>query len=125
MTTSRLDLGVIAGVTDRGLRHHRNEDAMALAAADRRADRAVAVVCDGVSTSDRPDEASLAAAEAACACSLTAVGRAPTWLTASPAAVRAAAAAVAGLAGRRGDAPAATFVSAVLTERSGDGVLAG
>src|ERR1700693_6377980 len=29
-----LDLGLLAGVTDRGLRHPRNEDAMALAAAE-------------------------------------------------------------------------------------------
>ena len=55
----------IAAVTDRGKRHHRNEDAFAFSVA---ADGAVgAVVCDGVSTSVDPDEASLAAVDAALA----------------------------------------------------------
>lgn len=52
----------VAGMCDRGIRHSRNEDAMALAA---EGDRAVLVVCDGVSTSDDSDVASLAAARAA------------------------------------------------------------
>lgn len=55
----------VAGVCDRGIRHSRNEDAMAL---DARADpgsRAVLVVCDGVSSSTDSDVASLAAACAA------------------------------------------------------------
>jgi serine/threonine protein phosphatase PrpC len=49
-----------AAVTDRGLRHHRNEDAVFLLA--RGADVDV-VVCDGVSSSFDPDVASAAAAE--------------------------------------------------------------
>jgi len=53
-----LDLGLLAGVTDRGRRHPRNEDAMALATAETSAGPvAIAVVCDGVSSSPRPDEA--------------------------------------------------------------------
>jgi serine/threonine protein phosphatase PrpC len=52
----------VAGVCDRGLRHARNEDAMALLADG---ERAVLVVCDGVSNSDDSDIASLAAAKAA------------------------------------------------------------
>jgi len=111
-----LDLGLLAGVTDRGLRHHRNEDAMALATADTAAGPvAVAVVCDGVSTSDRPDEASLAAAEAAVRVLLTAVRAGDDLLEASSAAVRAAGEAVKSLAGASRDAPSATFVSAVMT----------
>ena len=51
----------VAGVCDRGIRHTRNEDAMALAV---EAERAVLVVCDGVSNSDNSDVASLAAAKA-------------------------------------------------------------
>lgn len=47
--------GRIAGTTDRERRHHRNEDAMVFA--DTTAGL-VMVVCDGVSTTDRPDEAS-------------------------------------------------------------------
>ena len=55
----------VAGVSDRGLRHHRNEDALALAADAAPGSRAVLVVCDGVSTSEDSDVASLAAARAA------------------------------------------------------------
>lgn len=60
-------LASIAGVSDRGHRHHRNEDAFAVAAT-RRPDGSpavVAVVCDGVSSATRPDEASETAAETA------------------------------------------------------------
>ncbi|MBM7819400.1 serine/threonine protein phosphatase PrpC/RNA polymerase subunit RPABC4/transcription elongation factor Spt4 [Cellulosimicrobium cellulans] len=58
----------VAGVCDRGVRHSRNEDAMALAASpSAAADRAFAalVVCDGVSSAPDSDVASLAAARAA------------------------------------------------------------
>jgi len=60
------DLGVVAGVTDRGLRHSRNEDAMALAVLDgpgRTHPASIIVSCDGVSTSRDPHIASLLAAE--------------------------------------------------------------
>jgi len=107
-------LGAVAGVTDRGLRHHRNEDAMAIATADTAAGQAVvAVVCDGVSTSPRPDEASLAAVRAATRVLLSAVRTGEDPAAASAEAVRAATEAVAGLPGPPGDPPAATFVSAV------------
>ncbi len=59
---SELDLGEVAGVTDRGRRVHRNEDALGLAV---RPDCTVAVVCDGVGSSTRPDAASHAAVDAA------------------------------------------------------------
>ncbi|MGC3993193.1 MAG: protein phosphatase 2C domain-containing protein [Propionicimonas sp.] len=52
----------VAGVCDRGVQHHRNEDAMALWADG---DRAVLVVCDGVSTSVDSDVAAMAAARTA------------------------------------------------------------
>ncbi|MDR1768522.1 MAG: protein phosphatase 2C domain-containing protein [Propionibacteriaceae bacterium] len=52
----------VAGVCDRGQAHAVNEDAMALWAD---ADRAVLVVCDGVSSSSDSARAALAAAEAA------------------------------------------------------------
>ncbi|MGO2741683.1 MAG: protein phosphatase 2C domain-containing protein, partial [Cellulosimicrobium funkei] len=58
----------VAGVCDRGVRHSRNEDAMALAASpSATAERAFAalVVCDGVSSAPDSDVASLAAARAA------------------------------------------------------------
>jgi PPM family protein phosphatase len=61
------DLGEVAGVTDRGLRHSRNEDAMefAVLAVDPQRPVSVIVVCDGVSTSHDPHLASAAAALAA------------------------------------------------------------
>jgi serine/threonine protein phosphatase PrpC len=57
------DLGAVAGVTDRGLRHARNEDDMSFAVLGESSGSAtvVAVVCDGVSTSYKPETASAAA----------------------------------------------------------------
>lgn len=55
----------VAGVCDRGIRHSRNEDAMALGADPEPGSRALLVVCDGVSSSLDSDVASLAAARAA------------------------------------------------------------
>jgi serine/threonine protein phosphatase PrpC len=55
----------VAACCDRGVRHHRNEDATAVAAEPTPASRAVLVVCDGVSTSLDSDVASLAAARRA------------------------------------------------------------
>ncbi len=118
------DLGLVAGVTDRGLRHYRNEDAMAIAAAQAPGGLvAIAVVCDGVSASSRPDDASAAATQAAMSVLIPAArdGQDPT--AASLQAVRAAQDAVAGLADAAGkralqDAPSATFVSAVVSAES-------
>lgn len=55
----------VGGVCDRGLVHSRNEDAMALWAGTGPERTAVLVVCDGVTTSQDSDVASLAAAERA------------------------------------------------------------
>ena len=61
------ELGAVAAVSDRGLRHHRNEDAFALAQTTLPdgSPAVVAIVCDGVSSATRPDDASLAASRAA------------------------------------------------------------
>lgn len=109
-----VDLGVMAGVTDRGQRHSRNEDAMALSA-PRTPDGpvALAVVCDGVSTSPRPDEASLAAAQEAVRALLTSARVGGDPAEASEDAVRAAARTLAGVAGPDG-APACTYASAMI-----------
>ena len=56
-TESPSDL--VAGVCDKGVGRNRNEDAMAMAVVG---DRAVLVVCDGVTTAPDSDRASLAAA---------------------------------------------------------------
>lgn len=55
----------VAASCDRGVRHHRNEDASAVASDPDPGSRAVLVVCDGVSSSVDSDVASLAAARAA------------------------------------------------------------
>jgi len=112
-----LDLGPVAGVTDKGLRHARNEDAMALATAESTGGPALlAVVCDGVSSSRRPDEASLAAVRAAVRVLLAGVRTGEDLTETSKAAVAAAQQALAGLdEPGLGDPPSATFVSAVMT----------
>ncbi|CAM3395772.1 PP2C family protein-serine/threonine phosphatase [Stackebrandtia soli] len=56
-----LDLSSLGAATDFGRRHHYNQDAMAIG---RHGDTAVAVVCDGVSSSTFGELAALAAAEA-------------------------------------------------------------
>ncbi len=55
----------VGAVCDRGIRHTRNEDAVALSADSEPGSRAVLVVCDGVSNTTDSDIASLAAARAA------------------------------------------------------------
>lgn len=57
----------VAGVCDRGIVHARNEDALALAAAEPPGSHAALVVCDGVTSAENSDVASLAAARAALA----------------------------------------------------------
>jgi serine/threonine protein phosphatase PrpC len=115
-----LDLGLLAGVTDKGLRHPRNEDAMALATAELASGpAALAVVCDGVSSSRRPDEASLAAVQAAVRVLLAGARAGDDLAETSRAALAAAQEAVVGLNEPGGapdsDPPSATFVSAVMT----------
>jgi serine/threonine protein phosphatase PrpC len=108
------DLGTAAGVTDRGLRHQRNEDAMALGS-EQTPDGlvVVAVVCDGVSSSARGGEASHAAVQAALPVLLEAVRNGGDLAEASRAAVVAARQSVAGLGELEGERSATTFVSAV------------
>ncbi|MFI8517081.1 PP2C family serine/threonine-protein phosphatase [Streptomyces sp. NPDC085481] len=71
------ELPTVAAVSDRGLRHHRNEDAFAVCstALPDGSPAALAIVCDGVSSATRPDEASSAAASAAGAALLAALPR--------------------------------------------------
>jgi serine/threonine protein phosphatase PrpC len=55
-----IDCGTVAGVTDRGLVHRRNDDAVHVEASGR---SAVLAVCDGVSASTGPEVAAQVAAE--------------------------------------------------------------
>jgi serine/threonine protein phosphatase PrpC len=111
------DLGQVAGVSDRGLRHSRNEDAMHFAVADTDAGPvAVAIVCDGVSSAPRPDEASWAAVNAGITLLAEGAERGDDPEAASLVAVKAAGRSVTELAGPDG-APASTYVSAIVSER--------
>jgi serine/threonine protein phosphatase PrpC len=113
-----VDLDVVVGISDKGLRHHRNEDSMALrpAVSPDGVDTVVAVVCDGVSTSERPDEASAAAVSAAARFLLAAVASGADAVEATRAAVRAANEAVADTArdSDHGNPPACTIVTALV-----------
>jgi serine/threonine protein phosphatase PrpC len=111
------DLGQVAGVSDRGLRHSRNEDAMHFAVADTDdGPVVVAIVCDGVSSAPRPNEASWAAVSVGITLLAEGAERGDNPRELSVAAVKAAGQALAELAGPDG-APATTWVSAVVTER--------
>lgn len=111
---AELDLGLVAGATDRGLRHQRNEDAMALATATGPdGPVALAVVSDGVSSAPRPDEASLTAVRTAMRVLLTSARTGEDPVSSSVAAAKAGGEALTALAGPEG-APAATYVSAVV-----------
>jgi serine/threonine protein phosphatase PrpC len=112
------------GVSDRGHRRQRNEDAMACGHAARDNGRAVvAVVCDGVASVERGDEAAQVAVRVASDVLLHSVGPAPDLGRATVDAVREAARAVARLALRPDDgtgpadagSPSSTLVSAVVT----------
>jgi serine/threonine protein phosphatase PrpC len=59
---TEIDLGIVAGVTDRGYVHHRNEDALFVSSTD---PSAVVVICDGVSSSTDPHAAAQVAADVA------------------------------------------------------------
>ncbi len=125
-----VDIGVGAGISDWGRRHHRNEDALALRGlrlgaghgpAQRSA--AVAVVCDGVSSAARADEASEVAAEVAAETLAAALRANDGPAAATRDAIYAAGRAVAELAhsdgadsyGAEHGAPACTVISAVVT----------
>ncbi|MEU0134714.1 protein phosphatase 2C domain-containing protein [Streptomyces sp. NPDC006296] len=120
------ELGPVAAVSDRGLRHHRNEDAFAVSSTTLPdgSPAVVAIVCDGVSSASRPDEASAAAASAADASLLESLPRGTHPQQAMHEAIVAASEAVNSLAQqpdraseherhRRQNAPACTLVGAI------------
>jgi serine/threonine protein phosphatase PrpC len=111
---AELDLGLLAGVTDRGRRHQRNEDAMALAtAAGPDGPVALVVVSDGVSSAPRPDEASLTAVRTGMQVLLSGARAGEDPGIAAAAAARMSGEALTELADREGS-PAATYVSATV-----------
>lgn len=108
-----VDLAELAGISDRGHVHLRNEDAMALGRRpeDGTATTLAAVVCDGVSTVRRPELASRTAATVALDALIAGDGMVD--------AVAAAADAVARLAPGVPDAPSCTLVAAVVDAATG------
>jgi PPM family protein phosphatase len=112
---SELDLDVIAAASDIGHRHRHNEDAVGIGLLP---GIAVGVVCDGVSSSDRPDTASYAAVDAAVPALLDALGDEPLdpgrALNLAAGAAQAAAALAAGT-DPGPNPPSSTFVAAVVT----------
>jgi PPM family protein phosphatase len=129
LPSAEADLGLIAVSSDIGKRHHNNEDAFGIA----RVTGALAgVVCDGVSSSSRPDTASHAAADAAIRTLLRILDGAPEHqpdggiaeaaTVAAVGAAQAAAAAAGPAASENSESrrsasnpPSTTFVSAVVT----------
>jgi len=113
----------VVAVCDRGVRHSRNEDAVAVAAAADTGSFAVLVVCDGVSSAPDSDQASLAAARAARDVLAGPPGDAGEDSAASMSLAGAAAHAAASAVARRvagsgrGSPPSTTFVAAVLQGR--------
>ena len=103
-----------AGVSDRGKRYARNEDALALAA---HAGGVAAVVSDGVGSSPNPDDASRTAVETALAELVARLDGGSAPEPAMRAAIARAAAAVAALAPSPtpSQAPSCTFAAAVTT----------
>ena len=111
---AELDLGLLVGVTDRGRRHQRNEDAMALATATGPdGPVALAVVSDGVSSAPRPDEASLMAVRTGMQVLLASARAGEDPVTAASTAARVSGEALTDIADREGS-PAATYVSATV-----------
>ncbi|MGW7415212.1 PP2C family protein-serine/threonine phosphatase [Streptomyces sp. NPDC054863] len=121
------ELASVAAVSDRGLRHHRNEDAFAISEAvlPDGSTATIAVVCDGVSSATRPDEASAAAAATANTLLLESLPRGTHPQQALHEAILAAAEAVNVLAAqqaqpmehdphRHQNAPACTLVSSIV-----------
>jgi len=111
------DLG---GVTDRGFRHHQNEDHLALQKVEGK-NAEILVVCDGVSSSQSPELAAKAAAEAACAALTTAIQNGISPEAAIKQAIASALEAVCAVAYTQGldaDPPSTTIVAAIVIERT-------
>lgn len=127
LTVEHAGIGLAAGISDRGHRRQRNEDAMACEhTAHGGAPAVLAVVCDGVASVRRGDEAAQTAARVAGEALLAAVGEGIDPRQATVDSARLAAAAVAELAyppdgatgpTNSGGAPSTTYVSAVVTGR--------
>lgn len=111
------DLGQVIGISDRGRRRARNEDSMAFGTVAGDHPAVIAVVCDGVATSDRAASASQAAVDEALGVLLESRQEGKDADSATRAAVARAIDTVTALADPSvpGTAPSCTYVSAVVT----------
>jgi PPM family protein phosphatase len=114
------DLGSVAAVSDRGLHRNQNEDYYAIEAVD---GRLLAVVCDGVATTDEAGPAAAAAARAALDRLTAAASAATDWSTLAHEAVARAQQAVLPAAGPSADADGSTTLTLALV-RPGEIVVA-
>jgi len=112
------DKGWVAAVSDRGRQHRVNEDATAIAVVD---DAAILVVCDGVSSTERPEEAAELAAKLVAEQLALAVSAGADIPTALSDVSELAQDQVSALnAGTDREAPSCTIVAAVADRRSAD-----
>lgn len=111
------DLGQVAGISDKGRRRAGNEDSMAFGTVAGEHPAVVAVVCDGVATSDRAASASQSAVDQALEVLLDSSLEGKDAESATRAAVARAIEVVTALADPSvpGTAPSCTYVSAVVT----------
>ncbi len=107
------------GVSDKGLRHHRNEDYFALHYVEDR-NTYILVVCDGVSSSLEPDKASKVAAESACMALLVERGdiKPESALKIAIAAALESVCAIPYTSSADADPPSTTIVAAVVQDRT-------
>jgi serine/threonine protein phosphatase PrpC len=110
-----LELATVAGVTDRGVRKRRNEDATAIGELP---GTTLVVVCDGVSSSSRADSAAHAAVDAAMPALLDAVtsGTPDTEATVLAAAAAQRAVAATANSSTETNPPSSTYVSAIVRD---------
>jgi hypothetical protein len=104
-------VGAVGAVSDRGLRHSRNEDAMSVSLYS---EGVLAVVSDGVSSSNHPQDASQAAVDAAVTVLAERMEAGDDPETATRAAIQQAGLAVARLDDESSNPPACTYVSAIV-----------
>ncbi|MEV0546202.1 protein phosphatase 2C domain-containing protein [Nocardia salmonicida] len=109
------DLGAVYVLTDRGISHSRNEDAVAAAVREGDGIRVI-VVSDGVSTSQDPQAASGNAARTGVDAALAALAEGRPDSDAAMAGLAAATAAVRGMSRTPEYAPSCTYVSAIVRE---------
>lgn len=109
----------LAGVSDRGLRHHRNEDYLALQTVNNNTH--ILIVCDGVSSSSNPHLAAQIATESACIALITAIKKGDNPESAIKSAVAAALSSLCNIAYTKSinsEPPSTTLVAAVVQQNT-------